>query len=422
MGFNSFSNECILKALLIIVTIFLLLFFTADFFTVYYDLNTSKFVFLDARRAFLEKNILFTFASTIGFLMVCYITLKLTYWKSFCSEYKFLFYFVSCFIIYYFIVGAKIRGMFFFGVLCTFFLYGVLPFLFKHNHVNYRFLAIKKLVVYICVLYVLIPLAIYFIHYGLTLEKYFQFDFSPQLYIVDGFRGMTLDRVQYGFLCSIIALVVFLEKDNLLTPYLIIFCLLVGSYLAMARAPILGFLFAIVFLYYEPILKSIKSIKSIKKTLFSIAFFLLLLILLSILSGRKDLFFDGGNRILLLTNSFEKIFQYGWKSFLFGHENYYIVNSIKEGQQPHNSILQTVMNFGVIITFLWLLILYKYFMSLNINGKAIFIFTFTFGLFHAGFSAFLFMPITVFSYILILFFNESYNCKDKRNTDDCSIA
>ncbi|WP_421856339.1 hypothetical protein [Marinomonas sp.] len=406
-------SEFLLKTILLLATVFTLLFYLADFFCVYYEMDSQGFIFLDERRIFLEQNLLIIFALVTWLLMTISIFLKVAYIKRFKNKDWFLLFVIIYFILYYILSGGILRGMFFLGVLCTFFLYGFFPYLIRSYNLDKTFKSVKKIMIYMSLFFLLTPLVVFLIHYAVTFEKYFQISFFPQLYIVDSFRGLTLDRVQYTFFSGITLLFILFEKKKVLC-YRLMFCLLLlGLYLALARAGVLALIVAVSFY-------TIKSKKISSKTIFRCVFFDSLFVLaaffiLSMFNHRIDLFSDGGDRIFLLSSSIEKIFDNGIVSFLFGHGNFYIVSY---GHQPHNSILQSMMNFGAIITLLWLLVLYNFYNALGLKGKTLFIYVFIFGLFHVGFSAFVFMPVTVFSYFCILVFNIN----DKRCVDDSSIS
>lgn len=106
---------------------------------------------------------------------------------------------------------------------------------------------------------------------------------------------------------------------------------------------------------------------------------------------------------MLLNHSLDKIFESGYKSFLFGNGDFY---QISNGHQPYNSILQSIMDFGFIITIFWLFLLYRFFKLLRNQAKVMFIYIFIFGMFHAGFSVFVFIPITLFGYVCVLILNN----------------
>jgi hypothetical protein len=293
-------------------------------------------------------------------------------------------------------MGSELRAMFFFGTLSTLFIYSILPFLFKNIQLENDFIKIKRIIIYISITYLFLPLFVYLLHYFITQEKYFQYAFFPQLYIVDSFRGLSLDRIQYGFLSGIVLFFVFFMKKNIKYSMLIMFILLIGLYLSMSRAVIVALSFATSFYLFKQY-----NINFLKVFIYLLVFSIIIFIAVSF-SDRVELFSDGGNRIGLLKMSLEKIFEKGYISFLFGSGSFY---TISHGHQPHNIILQSIMNFGMLITMGYMIIIYNFFKNLNLKSKALFIYVFIFAQFHVGFSAFLFMPITLFSYVCIILFN-----------------
>jgi hypothetical protein len=396
ISFKIINITRLLNLFFICSLIFMVLFFMSDFFTVYYNLATKKFIFLDERRIFLEQNLLKIFGVFFTVLMLVIfssIKIKINY---FIKENKLIIFFIFIFVIYYLLMGSELRSMFFFGTLSTFFIYSILPFLFKNIQLENDFIKIKRIIIYISITYLFLPLFVYLLHYFITQEKYFQYAFFPQLYIVDSFRGLSLDRIQYGFLSGIVLFFIFFMKKNIKYSMLIMFILLIGLYLSMSRAVIVALSFATSFYLFKQY-----NINFLKVFIYLLVFSIIIFIAVSF-SDRVELFSDGGNRIGLLKMSLEKIFEKGYISFLFGSGSFY---TISHGHQPHNIILQSIMNFGMLITMGYMIIIYNFFKNLNLKSKALFIYVFIFAQFHVGFSAFLFMPITLFSYVCIILFN-----------------
>ena len=308
------------------------------------------------------------------------------------------------FIVYYLLNESQIRGMFFLGIILTIFLYDTFFKISQNTNQNIDYKKIQKIFIYVLCLYLLVPLLIHILHATVTFEKYFLFDFAPQLYIVDTFRGFTLDRVQYSFLSGIALILLLFNRKNIKYQKLLIYLLLFGLFISMARASLVALILA--FTYYE-FFGNIKR-KTKKKFLFIIGV-LVLIGLAYLFSSRMELFADGGNRIKIINDSLSMILNDGLKTLLFGYGEYY--TTLHNGVYPHNSVLQTVLNFGLIITSLWLIMLWQLFTKLSVKSKVMFIYIFTFGLFHAGFSAFVFIPITLFGYLCVLILNnkeESY--------------
>lgn len=397
ISFKIINITRLLNLFFICSLIFMVLFFMSDFFTVYYNLATKKFIFLDERRIFLEQNLLKIFGVFFTVLMLVIfssIKIKINY---FIKENKLIIFFIFIFVIYYLLMGSELRSMFFFGTLSTFFIYSILPFLFKNIQLENDFIKIKKIIIYISLTYLFLPLFVYLLHYFITQEKYFQYAFFPQLYIVDSFRGLSLDRIQYGFLSGIVLFFIFFMKKNIKYSMLIMFILAIGLYLSMSRAVIVALSFATSFYLFKQY-----NINFLKVFIYLLIFSIIIFIAVSF-SDRVELFSDGGNRIGLLKMSLEKIFEKGYISFLFGSGNFY--TTYNNGLYPHNMILQTIMDFGIFITILYIIIMYNFFNNLNLKSKALFIYIFLFAQFHPGFSAFLFMPIILFSYVCIILFN-----------------
>lgn len=393
---SKLSFDFLFKVFFLGSLIFVILFFIADFFTVYYRFSTETFIFLDERRIFLENNLLKIFGG-ITLLIISIIIIKL---KGNTQNYlpdKYITILLVTFTVFYLFGNSTIRPMFFFGLAMTVFIYNFVIKITQDNSIQIDYLWIKKIIIYTLVIYTVTPLLIYIIHSLLTFEKYFAFEFIPQLYIVDSFRGFTLDRIQYSFLVGILMLFLLFKRKDIENNKIILLILIIGLFLAISRASILALIIALIFynMHYHR-----KKKKRLITFFISIFFFI---IIAYFFSNRVDVLSDGGDRLSLLAHSIHKIFENGYISFLIGNGDFY--TTYLNGLYPHNAILQSVMDFGMIVTTLWLVVLYRFFYILNIKAKTMFIYISTFGMFHPNFSAFTFMPITVFAYVCVLLLN-----------------
>ena len=119
------------------------------------------------------------------------------------------------------------------------------------------------------------------------------------------------------------------------------------------------------------------------------------------------MFQDTGSRLSIWLVSIDKISE----NMLFGsgafYQNVNVGNAPIPGLiEPHNSVLQSLLNFGVIPTLLWFLIFFKFYISLCRNGRVFLIFWLVFGMFHPGFDAFLMTPFTIIVFLFAIFFGS----------------
>lgn len=370
------------------ILISLLLYMIADFSTVYYHYESAKFIYLDERRIFLEQNSLRIF----GLITLIFVILLFSpFFKNYKIGKDMLFLLVS-FIISYLYGGFEIRPMFFYGIILTLFIYDFYPQKLKNGieiDNNLILFFVKTISIF-----AFLPLLIWGIHYIFTSNEYFNFDYAPQLFIVDTFRGLTLDRIQYSFIVGILFLIVYFNRTIIKYNKLLLLLCVIALFLSMARAIILA-------LFISFIYSQINNKKIIFRFLLLCIFFILIV---SLISLRMEIFKDGGNRIELLITSISMILDNGIINFLFGAGNFYTV--ILGIHQPHNLILQSIMDFGIIVFILWLIVIYNFFKKLNRNAQSLFIYLFSFGMFHVGFSTFLFVPMTVLGYVLIIILNR----------------
>lgn len=390
---NYLSADMLFKCLLLSTSFFLIAFFTGDFFTVYYNFERNEYIYLDARRVFLEKYTLQLF----GLVSVALISLLVISMRQSLSKYKPSIVVSSlclALVLLTVISTAEPRGMLFFGIILTIF---VFDFFIQSLNVKGREVDCKNVlfhtktgqsIVILLATYLILPVLVYMLHFLMTGSHYFNYEFSPQLYVYDSFRGFTLDRVQYSYLAGLFLLVLLGNRNYM---YYFVIPLLLGLYLAQSRAALVALTISI--LFYS----RINDKASLRLLLLFVTTFMLVLLFFGF---REDFFTDGGNRLEMLTNSFSQVIANGWKGVLFGSGEFYTLGL--DNHQPHNSILQTLLNFGVIITLLWIVMLCRFYKLLSTRSKPLFIYMMVFGLFHAGFSAFVFLPITFMGYMLVL--------------------
>lgn len=386
-------KESVFLWLLVASTLLTMSFFIGDFFSVYYDFDSNKFIYQDARRVFLRSSILQVFGITT-FLLVLLLLMSM---RGFVLSYKpshLVLFLCFSLIVLTWAFDSAVRPMLFFGLACTVFFLDFFRHYLKVNrqenigeNILYGTVTGRFLIILLSS-YLVIPLIVYIFHLVITGSLYFQIEFAPQLYIYDSFRGLTLDRIQYSFLAGLLLLVLLSSRSR--NWYYLIPFLIFGLYLAQSRAVFLALAVAVIIFYASELRLFVKGV----------LFIIFLLIIMMVLGFREDFFVDGGNRLELLMNSIDQVLVNGWLSVLFGSGEFYTLGI--DGHQPHNSILQTMLNFGLIVTVLWLLVLYRFYLVLSKDSKVLFIYVMIFGLFHVGFSAFVFMPMTFMSYMYIL--------------------
>lgn len=394
---DSISIDILFKLFILTSLTFLISFMLIDFFVIQLDIRAMKFIYFSDSKTYFEHMIFNTFGSIHLLLILLMFYNQKKELLNFLNENKFISFFIIFFVSYYLFFNAHFHSMFLFGTVCTLFFYAFLPWSIKNHMLKNDFTNIKHLLIYTSFLYLTVPLLVFLTHYGITSEKYFQWAYFPQLYIVDSFRGFSQDRIQYSFLSGFTILLILFWGKNIRYSNFYIAILTIGILLAISRASIFA-LFITIFTY------AFLSKKINLKIIIPILTFLLLFIIVSQVSERTDIFSDGGNRLELLRQSLNKITENGWYSFLLGESSFY--TTYINGLYPHNMILQSIMDFGVIITLLWLVILLIFFKNLNLKAKTLFIYVFIFSQFHPGFSAFLFLPVTLFSYSCILLMNQ----------------
>lgn len=225
-------------------------------------------------------------------------------------------------------------------------------------------------------------------------------DLPFDLYIRDSFRGFSFGKTQYGYLAGISILVLMWKQY----PFRLVWILLlfIGIYMSDNRAAFLALLVSVTY-----VLSGVVNKASIKTSFYTtFVFFLMLLIVyfgFEYQTKNAVFFQDEGMRTQILMSSIGAILD----DFFFGkglfYQNVY-VNSLGYTVEPHNSILQSILNFGIIPTIFWYLLLFKNYLKLTIQGRSYLLYWFIFGLFHPGFDAFLFIPESIIVFVLAICF------------------
>ncbi len=261
--FKNFSNEYLFILLFKTSTLFTVLYMFADFVTIYYNYETSKFVFLDGRRIFLEQNLLKMIGFVISILILTIILKNYNHYK----VSIFFIVFTIFFLISYSLGGLQLRPMLFFGYLLTFFFYEFYPKVLIGKVKIGDSLVFKFSI--ILSIFLFAPLFVFCLHYMINAQVYFNLEFAPQLYIVDSFRGLTLDRIQYSYLVGILGLVTYFEQKIIKNYKIILFILAFALILAMSRAVVVSVIVSLLFYKINDFKKMSKFIFSVMLLIFS---------------------------------------------------------------------------------------------------------------------------------------------------------
>lgn len=242
------------------------------------------------------------------------------------------------------------------------------------------------------VVYLLAPLIVFFFP--------FLFKLPFELYASESFRGFSYSRTDYGYLAGIAILILLIKPA--LSNLVFLPALFLALLLSENRTAVLSIMVAIGYLL---LMLNNKRLTALGLIIFCLA----IVYFGSDYSIRKIAFFyDSGHRLDILMASIEKAYD----GFLFGSGMFYqsiYVSTIDSLAEPHNSILQSILNFGVIPTIFWYLIVARAYFSMNAQGRPFLLYWFVFGLFHPGYDAFLFTPESLISLLLALHFGSRSN-------------
>lgn len=293
-----------------------------------------------------------------------------------------------CSILFGLLLGTRLSPMVVMAPFFTVLIFHVFP-----GSVIDRDLVIGK---WLLVAFLLAPLLILFF------PNLFQIPFD--LYTLNSFRGFASSRTDYGYLLGILVLLLLVQSGP--SKWLILPAAFLALVLSENRA---AFFAAIISLsYLAATVGSRRSAVFVWILLFVGALGLVSIYLgIDYLGKRGVTFFDdSGDRLEILTASLEQAFA---KNFLFGAGAFYQnvdIPSIGRVVEPHNSILQSILNFGLISTLLWYALVATIYFKIRPAGRSFLLYWFVFGLFHPGYDAFLFTPESMVPLLLAVHFSH----------------
>ena len=213
----------------------------------------------------------------------------------------------------------------------------------------------------------------------------------PPLYVFGSFRGFSFDRIEYSLMLGYCLILIMARKKSF--NFAIFLIAGYGLILSESRAALLSLWVSISYIFYGKKYWGLINI-----------FFLICAAILVFGGDRADDLLLSGDREVLYLNSLDYIFSNPIQTF-FGSGSLYTPPS--GGVVPHNSIFQTVLNFGFIGLSIWILLLKDFWHNLNRLGRGVFIYINFFGLMHPGFDGFYFLPMVALGYFIAIGISNS---------------
>lgn len=293
-----------------------------------------------------------------------------------------------CSILFGLLLGARPSPMVVMAPFFTMLIFHVFP-----GSVVNKDLVIGK---WLLIVFLLAPLLILFV------PDLFQVPFN--LYTLDSFRGFASSRTDYGYLLGILVLLLLVQSGA--SKWVILPAAFLALVLSENRA---AFSAVIVSLFYLAVTVGYRRSTVFVWILLFVGAFGLVSAYLGVdyLEKRGVTFFDdSGDRLEIVVTSLEQAFE---KNVLFGTGAFYQnvdVSSIGRVVEPHNSILQSILNFGLIPTLLWYALVVTTYFKFRSAGRSFLLYWFVFGLFHPGYDAFLFTPESMIPLLLAVHFSH----------------
>jgi hypothetical protein len=251
------------------------------------------------------------------------------------------------------------------------------------------------LIIALLVIYIVAPIALFYFPTMFGIE----FD----LISLDSFRGFAESRTDYGYIAGIVILMLMARPSPIM--WLVLPVLFFGIILSENRASLVAIVVTTSYLLTTNQKLSLRA-NRIPLILFVISISLLIYYFGSATAERGvALLDDSGDRVDITYASLDL----AARNFLFGAGGFYQqVTVFGSAVEPHNAILQSVINFGVFTTLFWYLMVLKLFLSMNPNGRAFILYAFLFGMFHPAFDAFLFVPESLLAMLSAVYFGFEY--------------
>lgn len=241
--------------------------------------------------------------------------------------------------------------------------------------------------IYLASIFLILPIFL------LPLEKQSFLPFS--LYSLDTFRGFSVSRTDYGCMAGL-TVIWALHRPFRYSKWAIIL-IAWGIMMSGSRAALLATLAGCGVYAF----KYVDRFRFRTNSWIGLAG-LIVLVMMSVqffMSRQVGFWQDSGGRSAIALRAWDTILLNPW----FGQGHFFQAVFVPEAStwvEVHNSILQSLLNFGFLPTFFWFALIFKFFSDLNLAGRSILAFWGVFGLFHPGFDAFLFVPESNLAFLL----------------------
>lgn len=243
-------------------------------------------------------------------------------------------------------------------------------------------ISINKKFYLVLLIFCLSPILLY------LMQKIVAFDSFeiPPLIMFGSFRGFAFDRIEYSLMLGYCLILIMSEKKYFNITIFLIACY--GLIFSESRAALLSLWVSSSYIFYGKKYWGLINL-----------FFLICGATLLFGGDRAADLVHSGDREVLYSSALSYIFS-NTVHMLFGSSSLY--TSPPDGVVPHNSIFQTVLNFGFVGLIIWILLLRDFYRNTNRLGRGVFIYINFFGLIHPGFDGFYFLPMVALGYFIAI--------------------
>lgn len=240
-----------------------------------------------------------------------------------------------------------------------------------------------------------------------ALEDFFIVNVDSNFGLFSGrsFRGFTESRTSYSMLCGFLIIYTILFKRMNFSAVFLVFVLSFALLISASRSSLVAlaliamfFMRSRLFLYVSLVVGPVS------------------VLLLSLITARVEVFGDPGQRLQILYSTIE----YLWSNsnvFFFGYEGFFSdLSEIGiEGLRPHSSILNSILNHGVLVTACWLIFISGCLSSIDVKGRSVLAYFLVIGIFHNEFDAYFFGVEQLLAFFMAARLGVNYDNSDTRS-------
>jgi hypothetical protein len=261
---------------------------------------------------------------------------------------------------------------------------------------KYVFYGLRRVPISISSRLIAVPLAI-FVASPILIYVVFPEQRPNFVYYDNTFRGFGASRADFGYLLGLTVLLIACE--SLPFVVLVLPVILYGVWLTESRSTLVALAISLSIVGWYGYRQQFRWILTGTLLIVPLALAVRPPQVPSIATTREDFFVDWGGRFELAQNGLIQAYR---TNLLFGSGHLYNSVVARDGTQKevHNAAIQSILNFGLIVTVVWYGLMARLIWRLRGTSKAFVLFLVVFGSFQPGFEPWFFPPPVLFTFVL----------------------